>query len=142
MAPEFLGSTATTTPLMRSQVTAQPFPHWPDQFAYNNDLFAVRPAIFTETGTEITTMTKISKRQADLIETRVDDELIVVSLANGEFYSLRDTALAIWNAINDVRSPEDLTRYLLPLFDAPEATVQADVAAFLADLEANGFIDC
>ncbi|WP_336985364.1 PqqD family protein [Altererythrobacter aquiaggeris] len=87
-------------------------------------------------------MTKISKRQADLIETRVDDELIVVSLANGEFYSLRDTALAIWNAINDVRSPEDLTRYLLPLFDAPEATVQADVAAFLADLEANGFIDC
>ncbi|WP_162789518.1 PqqD family protein [Altererythrobacter sp. ZODW24] len=85
-------------------------------------------------------MNAIIKQQADLIETQVDDELVIVSLVNGEFYSLKDTGLAIWQAIDGTRDEASLISTLASKCGAPEVEIAEDVQTFLSDLELNGFI--
>ncbi len=99
------------------------------------------PLAFTNGGYDNQPMARITKQQTNLIETQVDDELVVVSLANGEFYSLKDTGLAIWEAIDGQRDEASLVNLLQDKFDAPQEQIAKDVRAFLADLAQNGFVE-
>lgn len=86
-------------------------------------------------------MNTIRKRTEAFVETEIDDEKVVMNLENGEFFSLKDTALAIWNLIDGARDRAGLAAALAGEFAAPEAEMSADLDAFLEDLRKAQLID-
>lgn len=85
-------------------------------------------------------MAMIDKRKNAYIETQVDDELVIVGLDEGRFYSLKDTGLAIWQLIDGTRTREDILSVLAEQFDAPAEVLARDLDAFLDEVSAAGFL--
>ena len=86
-------------------------------------------------------MTAITKRLERLTETEIDDEVVVMLLDKGEFFSLSGTAVAIWRLIDGTRDRAALSRALAEEFEAPEQQILSDVNQFLARLHGLGLID-
>ncbi|MCB2087790.1 MAG: PqqD family protein [Sphingomonadaceae bacterium] len=85
-------------------------------------------------------MIAITKIPDQFIETDVDDEVVIVGLTSGEFFSLRDTGLAVWKLIDGTRSQADIILELSNNFSGEQAEIKADVDAFLNQLRAASFI--
>jgi hypothetical protein len=85
-------------------------------------------------------MTGITKISGSFVETEIDDEVVLMRLSDGDFFSLEGTARAVWLAIDGTRDREAIARELAESFDAPLDAVLADCARFLDDLAAAGLI--
>ncbi|MEZ0227476.1 MAG: PqqD family protein [Planctomycetota bacterium] len=70
----------------------------------------------------------------------LDGEAIVINMETGCYYSLAGTAAAVWSLLDAGGSAATLSRALAPSHDVAEATILADVAALLRDLETEGLI--
>ena len=46
----------------------------------------------------------LTKDPTAFAETRIDDEIVVMNLASGDFFSLEDSAAAIWDLIDGTRN--------------------------------------
>lgn len=87
-------------------------------------------------------MTKpLTKRTAAFSETAIDDEVALLNLKDGTFFSLTDSAAAIWPLIDGTRDRAALLAALAQTYDAPPAEIAPDLDAFLAQLSAAGFLD-
>ncbi len=82
-------------------------------------------------------LTKLSERFS---ETAIDDEIVVMNLETGDFFSLEGTARATWLRIDGTCDLPGLTAALAEEFDAPAATLAADVATFIAELGRAGLV--
>ena len=94
-------------------------------------------------------MTAIVKDPARFVETVIDDEIVVMQLDSGDFFSLHGTARAIWEAIDEAgdeagdgaRDEADVCAALATAFpDAHPDELAADVAAFVTRLRAAGLL--
>lgn len=85
-------------------------------------------------------MNLVTKATDGFMETEIDGEVVVMRLSDGDFYSLKDSGLAIWKAIDGKRDRDALLDLLRAQFDAPEAQLSADLDAFLADLRDAGLL--
>jgi len=85
-------------------------------------------------------MTAIVKNTGNFVETEIDDEIVLMRLSDGDFFSLEGTALTIWQAIDGLRDAAALTAFLAETFDAPAEAIRADVDRFVADLAAAGLL--
>lgn len=70
-------------------------------------------------------------------ETAIDDEIVVMSLSSGDFFSLTDTARAIWLLVDGQRDEAAVIAALQAEYGSVDP---AEVAAFLADLCDAGFV--
>ena len=86
-------------------------------------------------------MNAIAKRKDRFIETEIDDEVVVMELAEGEFFSLAGTAGAIWRLIDGAHDRDALIAAMANEYDAPTQEVAADVDDFLAKLRDAGLVD-
>ena len=80
------------------------------------------------------------KKTDNFVETKLDDELVLMNLHTGRFNALAGTGLAIWNLIDGTR---DLSAMKAELAQCYNTTVEAcgpDVDSFLATLETAGFV--
>ena len=84
-------------------------------------------------------MTLPIRKLADAFtETAIDEEVVVMSLASGDFFTLEDTARAIWLLIDGTR---DRAAVLAALEADYGPEVDADeVDAFLASIAVAGFV--
>ena len=83
-------------------------------------------------------MTTLAKLAGRFSEADIDDEIVVMRLDNGDFFSLSGTAASAWRLIDGMRDRDALVTELGREFDGDEATIATDVDAFLAQLrEAN-----
>lgn len=82
----------------------------------------------------------ITKLAGQFSETTIDDEVVVMQLDSGSFFSLTDTGRAIWLLIDGTRDRAALLTALAAEFGAAEADIAGDVDHFLASLRGNGFI--
>ena len=73
-------------------------------------------------------------------ETEIDEEVVVMALASGDFFSLTGTAKAIWLLLDGTRSRAALLADLAAQFGCAEAEIAGDLDAFLADLGAAGLV--
>jgi pyrroloquinoline quinone biosynthesis protein D len=73
-------------------------------------------------------------------ETVIDDEIVVMNIADGSFFSLTGAARAIWQLIDGKRDRAALLAALAQDYPAAEAAMAADLDAFLLQLEAAGLI--
>lgn len=79
-------------------------------------------------------MPALAKRVDKFSETDVDDEIVVMRLDSGEFFSLSGTSAAIWRLLDGQRDRSGVIAALIAEFDGDDRTVAADVDAFLAKL--------
>ena len=85
-------------------------------------------------------MNGITKIEANYVETEIDEETVLMRLSDGDFFSLDGTARAIWQAIDGIRTREEIVAVLAQDFDAGADTLAADVDRFIADLAGAGLV--
>lgn len=85
-------------------------------------------------------MSAIVKAADRFVETEIDGEIVLMRLADSDFYSLRDSGRAIWQAIDGLRDRDALLAALAADYEAPRAQLATDLDAFLADLRDAGLL--
>jgi pyrroloquinoline quinone biosynthesis protein D len=83
----------------------------------------------------------ITKATGQFSETAIDDEIVVMHLVSGEFFSLTGTGRDLWLLIDGSRSRSDLLADMAAQYGAQPAEIAGDVDAFLVSLGAAGFLD-
>lgn len=84
---------------------------------------------------------RVLAKQADRFsETDIDEEIVIMRLDNGEFFSLSGTAAATWRLIDGTRDREALLEALAAEFDGDGTDMAADVDEFLARLREIGLL--
>lgn len=82
----------------------------------------------------------LSKVTDNFSETAIDDEIVVMSLRTGDFFSLTGTARAIWLLVDGTRDLTAITAALAADYAAELDAIGPEVAGFVTDLEAAGLI--
>jgi hypothetical protein len=85
-------------------------------------------------------MNALTKQRDRFAETDVDDEIVLMRLDNGEFFSMAGTAAATWRLIDGKRDRAGLVAALFETFGGDTAAMAADVDAFLDALREMGLI--
>lgn len=86
-------------------------------------------------------MTRVLTKARDrFTETEIDDEIVVMSLDSGDFFSLTGTARAIWDLLDQELDRDGLVAALAREYGVDPDPVGADVDAFLASLAAAGLL--
>lgn len=83
----------------------------------------------------------LAKRRGAFSETAVDDEIVLLNLDDGTFFSLTGTGAEIWPLIDGTRSRDKLVTVLAAAHGAAVDEVAADLDVFLAQLADAGFIE-
>lgn len=82
----------------------------------------------------------LTKTAGTFTETAIEDEVVVMHLASGEFFSLTGSAATIWTLIDGTRSRTEVLAALIAEFGEDEARIAADLDTFLAQLRAAGLV--
>ena len=82
----------------------------------------------------------LTKDPSAFAETRIDDEIVVMNLASGDFFSLEDSAAAIWDLLDGTRDRAAVLAALSAQYDAPNADLARDLDSFLGELRSDGLI--
>ncbi len=83
----------------------------------------------------------ISKATGQFSETAIDDEIVVMHLVSGEFFSLTGTGRELWLLIDGSRNRDAILAAAAAQYGAQPAEIAGDVDAFLAKIGAAGFLD-
>ena len=83
----------------------------------------------------------ITKAQASFSETAIDDEIVVMHLVSGEFFSLTGTGRAVWLLLDGTRTRDAVVAAAAEQYDVSPADIAADVDEFLTLLGAAGFLE-
>lgn len=85
-------------------------------------------------------MTALAKQAGRFTEAAIDDEIVVMHLSTGEFFSLTGTAAAIWRLIDGSRDRDALIGELSEEFGGNDREMAEDVEEFLNQLRGLGLI--
>jgi len=86
-------------------------------------------------------MSVLAKRPERFTETEIDDEVIVMRVDTGDFFSLTDTAAAIWRLIDGQRDRAGLLQALVDGYGADPAEIEEDVDDLLVELKGAGLLE-
>jgi hypothetical protein len=70
----------------------------------------------------------------------VQDDLMMLNVEQGAYYSLEPIAAEIWNMLEQPARVQDLTDRLQQRYAVAPEQCQADVLAFLEEMHGNGMI--
>lgn len=73
-------------------------------------------------------------------ETRIGEEVVVMNLATGDFFSLTGTAAAVWELLDGRPEHESTVAELADRFSASPDEVRADLDTFIAELAQAGLL--
>lgn len=86
-------------------------------------------------------MTKpLVKCHSAFSESAIDDEVVLLNLQDGTFFSLTGTAAAIWPLIDGTRTRAELLGQLAESYGTAAEAVATDLDDFLAQLTEAGFL--
>jgi hypothetical protein len=81
--------------------------------------------------------TTIVSRQPDLLEATVGDDLVLLSVEQGSYYALDSIAAAVWQRLAVPASIDEMCTALRERYDVAPDQCEADVRAFLKELDAQ-----
>lgn len=87
-------------------------------------------------------MAALAKLTDRFTEVRLDDEIVIMRLDNGEFFALSGTAATIWRLIDEERDSEALVAAVAAEYKMSEGALAGEVQDFLQDLEGIGLLAC
>ena len=85
-------------------------------------------------------MNRVIKLSERFTEAAIDDEIVVMRVDSGAFFSLTGTAATTWRLIDGNRNRDALLAALADEYSTDEAAIAADVDDFLAQLKETGLL--
>lgn len=79
-------------------------------------------------------------RSESFLATDLDDEIVLMDIEGGSYYSLAKTARRIWQALASPCRFEDLCNQLVAHYAAPQKIIESEVSQFLEDLMKEGMV--
>jgi len=76
----------------------------------------------------------IVQRDPDVIAAEADQDLVMVSIANGFYYGVSDVAREIWDAIERPKKISDLIDDLAATYNIDRSTCEEETLSFLEHL--------
>jgi Coenzyme PQQ synthesis protein D (PqqD) len=76
----------------------------------------------------------------DVIHQTIEDEVVLINLKTGTYYSLRDSGAAVWQAIEHGAGEDAIAAELQSRYDASHAEIRDAVGQLLAELQGEGLI--
>jgi hypothetical protein len=76
----------------------------------------------------------IVQRDPDIIAAEADQDLVMVSIANGFYYGVSDVARDIWQAIEHPKKISDLIDDLTSSYNVDRSSCEEQTLSFLEDL--------
>jgi len=86
-------------------------------------------------------MTNVRKNVERFTEATIDDEVVLMRIDTGEFYSLTGAGAEVWRLIDGQRSEADIVKMLESSFSASAAVIADDVAELIRELAGMGLVD-
>jgi len=80
------------------------------------------------------------KVQPKVVRECFEDEVVVINLESGNYYSLNGTGAEIWRELETGGSGEAAVTALLARYEAPETTIWQAVESFIRQLEEHGLV--
>jgi hypothetical protein len=77
---------------------------------------------------------------ADVLWQQVDDEVVVLDVAAGEYRGLNDVGSRMWLALDESPDVATALKQMLTVYEVDEATLRRDLAGFIERLVANGML--
>lgn len=82
-------------------------------------------------------LTKIADR---FVETAIDDETVVMDMDSAEFFSLNETAGAVWRAIDGARDRDAVIAAVAAEYGLEPGEIADDVDELIARMVQAGFV--
>ncbi len=86
-------------------------------------------------------LSSIVVRKDELLESSVDNEIILLSIQNSQSYGLNPTASRIWELLNKPISIGEITQLIAEEFGVAESDCEKDVLSFITNLDSEKLID-
>ena len=83
---------------------------------------------------EITLNTVVQRDPAQEFS-KIDDEVVMLSLKNGEYYALDPVGSRIWELLEKPQSVQDLIEKLIEEFDVNEEVCKKETVHYLCELK-------
>lgn len=80
------------------------------------------------------------QRDPDLFATDMDGDLVMMSLARGEYFGLGGIAPRLWQLLETPRTTAGLRAAVLAEFDVDEPTCRRDIGEFVAAMLDKGLV--
>ncbi len=74
------------------------------------------------------------QRRPDMLFSRIDDEVVMMSIETGEYYGLNPVASRIWELLETPHTLVNLIERLMQEFDIDEQSCRRDVETFLRQM--------
>jgi hypothetical protein len=75
-----------------------------------------------------------------VLTTRAKEEVILLHLDDGSYYSLDEIGSRIWALCDGTRTLADVAAVICEEYEAPQATIEADATEFAGELVAAGLL--
>ncbi len=88
----------------------------------------------------------VCRPSGDVVAREIEGDIVIVPLVAGigdaddELYTLNETGHAVWRALDGRRTLAEVVDELEQAFDAPRATLEADVVGFAAEMVRRGIL--
>jgi hypothetical protein len=79
----------------------------------------------------------VVQRDPEVIAAEADQDLVMVSIANGSYYGISDVARAIWETIENPKKISDIIDDLASKYDVDHSKCEEQTLSFLRDLLAE-----
>ncbi len=86
------------------------------------------------------TLESVVQRSSDILASPVDDELVMMSLERGMYYSLDTIGADIWERLAQPVAVAALCSQLMQKYAVDRATCETDVLAVLNEMATNGLL--
>ncbi|MEE9456143.1 MAG: PqqD family protein [bacterium] len=84
-------------------------------------------------------MTYVLKKK-EIAYRKIGDEYFVVTTSDSTLHNLKGAGVRIFDLLDEGKSENEILPILRDEYDAPAAEIEADLASFLAELEAKGIV--
>lgn len=85
-------------------------------------------------------MSHTPRRAASVLVQKTGDELIMISIDQGEYYSLNEVGARIWELCDGEHSIDQIVATLIGEFDEDPSQVDADARGLIDDLIKQGLL--
>ena len=87
-------------------------------------------------------MMTLTKAKGQFSETTIDEEIVVMSLDTGTFFSLSGTGRTIWELLDRHADRAGLLTALAQTYGTDETAIAAEFDEFVASLSQAGLVAC
>lgn len=80
------------------------------------------------------------QRHPDLLQTTLDNEVVLMSIERGSYFGLEGTAQRIWQMLEQPMTKDQLVKSLCQQYDAQPEVIDRDVQQFLQKMLDNAVL--